>query len=118
MSNKLKRFSTQSALAVLGGALVFGGGHALFERHADAKDSKNPPAHLEVDKAPLVRDGKAITSFAEVVKKVSPAVVKVYITKNGKPVNEQMMPFLDDPMFRRFFGDRAPGQRGEGMRPG
>jgi serine protease Do len=118
MSNKFKRFSTQSAMAILGGALVFGGGHALFERHADAKDNvKNPPAHLQVDKAPLARERKVVTSFADVVKKVSPAVVKVYITKNGKPVNEQMNPLLEDPMFRRFFGDRFGGH-GEGMHPG
>lgn len=44
-------------------------------------------------------------SFAPIVAKVSPAVVNIY-TKRVREVARS--PFLDDPFFRRFFGDAAP----------
>ena len=59
-----------------------------------------------------------VTSFSSVVKKVSPSVVKVYSTWKAKEsgpmgMNEgDLNPFSDNPMFRKFFGDRF----GEGMR--
>jgi Do/DeqQ family serine protease len=43
-------------------------------------------------------------SFAPVVKKVAPAVVNVY----SRRTVQTRSPFLDDPLFRRFFGDQAP----------
>ncbi|MGQ3357238.1 MAG: Do family serine endopeptidase [Phreatobacter sp.] len=47
-------------------------------------------------------------SFAPVVKRAAPAVVNVY----GARVEQvQAHPFFDDPIFRRFFGDRG-GQGG------
>src|SRR5690349_21575886 len=39
-------------------------------------------------------------SFAPVVKRVAPAVVNVYAAK----IVENRNPFLNDPIFRRFFG--------------
>ncbi len=49
-------------------------------------------------------------SFAPVVKRAAPAVVNVY----GARVEQvQSHPFFDDPIFRRFFGDRG-GQQGPG----
>jgi len=47
-------------------------------------------------------------SFAPVVKRVAPAVVNVY----AKRVTRQqgMLPFADDPFFRRFFGDNMFGR--------
>ena len=45
-------------------------------------------------------------SFAPIVRKVAPAVVNIY-TK--RVVQERVSPFFDDPFFRRFFGDGAPG---------
>jgi serine protease Do len=43
-------------------------------------------------------------SFAPVVKKVSPAVVNVY----SRRTVQTRSPFLDDPLFRRFFGNQGP----------
>jgi len=62
----------------------------------------NPPPRLKVDETPLRREVKAATSFAPVIKKVSPSVVNIYSTMT---VREQAHPFLNDPMWRRFFGD-------------
>jgi Do/DeqQ family serine protease len=42
-------------------------------------------------------------SFAPIVKQTAPAVVNVYVRSRVQAFNS---PFADDPMFRRFFGDR------------
>src|SRR5258708_1897669 len=41
-------------------------------------------------------------SFAPVVKKAAPAVVNIF-TK-GRVTVQQMSPFMDDPVFKQFFG--------------
>ena len=56
--------------------------------------NRTPPASRE-----MIR-----LSFAPVVKKVAPAVVNVY----SRRTVQTRSPFLDDPLFRRFFGDQAP----------
>jgi serine protease Do len=50
-------------------------------------------------------------SFAPLVEKVSPSVVTVFTTKSVSP-NEGMLPFLDDPVLRRFFGGEIPQSPG------
>src|SRR5204863_4216575 len=42
-------------------------------------------------------------SFAPIVKKAAPAVVNVYVRAR---VPTFVSPFADDPLFRRFFGER------------
>jgi len=117
MRKYIRNLKAQYAMAVLAGALVIGGGAALFEQDAHAKEkSKAIPVRLTVDDTPVKREGQMVTSFSSVVKKVSPSVVKVYSTFKGKEMGDaQGNPFFDDPMFRRFFGE----QHGEnGGRPG
>lgn len=46
------------------------------------------------------------TSYADLVSRVSPAVVTIRSTERSRPA--QQFPFMDDPNFREFFGDRAP----------
>ena len=46
-------------------------------------------------------------SFAPVVKEVAPAVVNISTTR---VVQQRVSPFLNDPFFRRFFGDSLPFQ--------
>ena len=48
------------------------------------------------------------TSYADLVSKVSPAVVTIRSTERGR--SAQQLPFMDDPRFREFFGDRMPQQ--------
>ncbi len=59
-------------------------------------------------------------SYADVVSRVSPAVVTVRSTQRNRP--SQQYPFMDDPFFRDFFGDRMPQQppprRAEGLGSG
>jgi serine protease Do len=46
------------------------------------------------------------TSYADLVTRVSPAVVTIRSTERARPA--QQFPFMDDPNFRDFFGDRMP----------
>jgi serine protease Do len=72
---------------------------------ASARASTNSPAKLSIDEKPINRDARAPISFAPVVKKVAASVVNIYSTmtihQRGTPD-----PFLNDPLFRRFFGDQ------------
>ena len=49
------------------------------------------------------------TSYADLVSRVSPAVVTIRSTERTRTA--QQFPFMDDPMFREFFGDRIPQQQ-------
>jgi len=46
------------------------------------------------------------TSYADLVSRVSPAVVTIRSTERSR--NAQQFPFMDDPSLRDFFGDRTP----------
>ena len=48
-------------------------------------------------------------SYADVVSRVSPAVVTVRSTERARTA--QQFPFSNDPMFREFFGDRMPQEQ-------
>jgi len=61
----------------------------------------------------------APTSYAPMVKRVSPSVVTIYASSEQK--RPQLPPGMqDDPAFRRFFGDlpRGPGRRQQGQGSG
>jgi Do/DeqQ family serine protease len=51
---------------------------------------------------------QAQASYADLVTRVSPAVVTIRSTERSRPA--QQFPFMDDPGFREFFGDRMPQQ--------
>ena len=48
-------------------------------------------------------------SYADLVSRVSPAVVTIRSTERARAA--QQFPFMDDPSFRDFFGDRTPQQQ-------
>src|SRR5215831_18299323 len=60
------------------------------------------PAAAQRRDPPPTRDAVQY-SFAPIVKKAAPAVVNVYVRAR---VSTFVSPFADDPLFRRFFGDR------------
>ncbi|HET6408505.1 MAG TPA: trypsin-like peptidase domain-containing protein, partial [Chthoniobacteraceae bacterium] len=61
---------------------------------------------IVLDSKPLSRDAKLSTSFAPVIKRVSPSVVKVVVS--GKAQNVDLPEGLEDnPMLRRFFGQQG-----------
>jgi S1-C subfamily serine protease len=68
-----------AVLTVLG---VAGSGLMAAERQkmAPAKEGGNPLPKLSIDETPLPKDIKARTSYAPVIKKISPSVVNIYST--------------------------------------
>jgi Do/DeqQ family serine protease len=65
--------------------------------------------------APNTPSGPAV-SYADIVSRVSPAVITIHSEMRVRA--PQQYPFLNDPMFRQFFGDRAPQQMPEQRRSG
>src|SRR4030095_3653140 len=58
--------------------------------------------------APAPSSGAVQNSYADVVGRVSPAVVTIRSTERARSARQ--FPFMDDPTFREFFGDRLPQQ--------
>jgi serine protease Do len=127
MSNMKDGFwkkTAQYTLAVAGGGLIVAGSHNLIDQQVRAKDDVKGPVRVEVDATPVQRGQQQIvTSFADVVKKISPSVVKVYVTGKAPQLGGENNPFFEDPLFRRFFGQPhgmrpAPMPRQEGLGSG
>ncbi|HMP81677.1 MAG TPA: Do family serine endopeptidase [Verrucomicrobiota bacterium] len=68
------------------------------------------PPKINVSDRPIDRDAKLPASFAPIVKKVAPSVVNIYSTRKVS-VQRFWHPFMDDPTFRRFFGDENDNSR-------
>lgn len=72
------------------------------------------PAYAQSRAVPQSRE-QITLSFAPVVKQASPAVVNIYTRRT---VRQRVSPFMDDPVFRRFFGESfsfgVPRERVEG----
>ncbi|HEY0457110.1 MAG TPA: DegQ family serine endoprotease [Verrucomicrobiae bacterium] len=113
-----QKFSPMARTVVFATAVLLGATGLAWTRLAHATDSaKVIPLKLTVDERPLPREGKAITSFSPVVKKVAPSVVKVFVT--SKPQKVPSMGLPEDHFFRRFFGDDSDlfgGRNGNGSR--
>src|SRR5437879_10830067 len=54
-------------------------------------------------------------SYSDAVRKAVPSVVNIFTSKEIKTPRH---PFLDDPLFRHFFGDRLEEERSEERRVG
>ncbi|MDE2579359.1 MAG: DegQ family serine endoprotease [Hyphomicrobiales bacterium] len=78
-------------------------GAALFVGNASAQALLSPERVAPQSRA------QTMLSFAPVVKRAQPSVVNVYASRKETVVNN---PLFDDPIFRHFFGDRAPGAPG------
>ncbi len=68
------------------------------------------PPKLTVDNAPLSKETRLATSFAPVIKKAAPSVVYIFTSKTVKS-SPMTNPFFDEPMFRRFFGERERSEQ-------
>src|ERR1035437_4931619 len=91
------------------GASILAAGGLFWSGSAFGEQNK---VAVKVDEQPLPRSEHVdTTSFAPVVKRVAPSVVKVLVTERAKNVTApEMPPFFDDPMFRQFFGDQNGGR--------
>ena len=102
---KLKAISKHTAAVFLGGAFALAGVAAVTSVHADNPASKSKSLGLTVDETPIVRDAHEGSSYATIVKKVAPSVVRVDISIGAKdlPQNQSFQGLPDDPFFRQFF---------------
>jgi serine protease DegQ len=62
---------------------------------------------VTIREAPPDAEAKKISSFSDAAKRAMPAVVNIYTTKE---VKIQKHPFMDDPVFRHFFGEQFDAQ--------
>ena len=106
---KLNPLPKQAAALLLGGAILTAGIAAVTSARADDHPSaKSKSIGLVIDDQPLARDLKLGTSFAPIVKKVTPSVVRIDISINAKQQTgpqAQAFGLPDDPFFRHFFGN-------------
>ena len=93
---------------LLAAGLVLAGSAVAFET------AKDKPAHASVnvpmDETAVARDTLPHGSYAPLLKKVTPAVVKIVTTTKVAETEQQQMPGMDDPFWRHFFGDQFGGR--------
>jgi serine protease Do len=100
---------------LLGGVGICAGtGFALNPAVNNGSETQKTPLQIREDDNPLVRDVKDGTSFAPIVRKVAPSVVKVFVTMKE---TENPMSNPDMEFFRRFFGDNGLSQMNPGESP-
>jgi serine protease Do len=90
------------AALLLGGSLLAATCAVVLTVHASDQVSKAKSIGLVVDNHPLTPSVKMSSSFAPIVKKVVPSVVKIEVSIPGK---ESEMALPEDPLFRQFFGN-------------
>ena len=117
MNNMKPNLSNQLRATFVAAALALAGLGVAFTQLAHAKGTqKAEPPKVVVNSAPVNRETKLTTSFAPVIKRVSPSVVNVFISstpKNASWSGPQSQSPFDEPFFRRFFGDEfGSGSRG------
>lgn len=120
MKEKLFTVNKKALLVVIGLLIstAFNGacnrGKSESIRYASTSDPgvNNAPIN---NGPPAVPSGPAV-SYADVVSRVSPAVITIH--SEARVRQAQQYPFMDDPMFREFFGDRLPQQAPERRRSG
>lgn len=113
-----KKILRKMPVPLLIGALILAGAGLGFSGLIQAEGESKPKSlHLTVNDKPVNREGTFASSFAPVVKKVAPSVVNVFTTTKVKQSDLPQVPFLNDPLFRRFFGDNFDAERpGRGTR--
>ncbi|HEY3862626.1 MAG TPA: Do family serine endopeptidase [Verrucomicrobiae bacterium] len=112
---KLNCISQKFAALLLGGAVLAGTGAVVLTVRASDQATKVKSLGLVVDNRPLDNNVKISTSFAPIVKRVVPSVVKVEVTIPGKEAEMGGLP--DNPLFRQFFGDQFGGGHQKFMTP-
>ena len=106
MKKTLKQTFGRLPVLAIGGACVIALTAAAVGTIKEQPSSTHRDAvTLAVDEHPLARDGRMETSFAPVVKKVVPSVVKVFTTTKVRQASLRDLPQMQDPSFRQFFGD-------------
>ena len=96
-------------------AITAGAAVILSLTHFTSWGREGTQPAFTVSATPVNRDARLGTSFAPIVKKAAPSVVNIYSTRfiKERPMRN---PFLNDPVFRQFFGDQFQGDSRERTR--
>ena len=95
------------ALVALAGAVVLAGSALAFSEKSQGEAPLAPP----LDERPVNREPGSHASFAPIVKRVAPGVVKIFTTTRvQRTAYTGPGPDMDD-FFRHFFGDLQPGRK-------
>jgi serine protease Do len=97
------------AVGALAGTLLVGGSVAAWSQESSAA-SDHPKINVPLDENDVPRDTLPQGSYAPVVKKVAPAVVKIETTTTVHNTSMESMPGLNDPFWQQFFGHQFPHQ--------
>ena len=95
------RFKVLLSVALVVAAFTSGSAQTGMLKSASQPDSASS--------APAPSSSAVQNSYADVVGRVSPAVVTIRSTERARSARQ--FPFMDDPSLREFFGDRAPQQQ-------
>ena len=98
--NKLRNW--RSALA-LTAAAVLAGSVITF---ASESEKSGASVNVPVDETPVARESLPQGSFAPIVKKVAPGVVKIVTTTTIQGPSAKQFPGFNDPFWRHFFGNQ------------
>src|SRR5258705_570090 len=102
----LNSVNSRLAALALSGAVLAGSALAFAQK---PKTENRGPINVQVDERPIARELGGHTSFAPVIKKVAPGVVKVFTTTKIQKTGFSGAPGMDD-LMRRFFGDEPQGR--------
>jgi serine protease Do len=114
--NQKNSYVWVAVVALLIGVIVTAGCTAVFDAKGDSaqkSDRQAQAAPAEEAAAPVLSTlpGGDPDAIADMVDQVGPAVVMINTTVVQK--RQGIDPFLDDPFFRYFFGDRIPSVPGD-----
>lgn len=99
---KIKKLGIVMMLAIVVGACNRGNDEEFRLSTTSSPNTTNPAATAS---NPAVMP---VASYADVVSKVAPAVVTIHASRRVR--QPQQFPFIDDPFFRRFFGNPRQSQ--------
>jgi serine protease DegQ len=85
---------------------------ALADAPAQPAPGSTPPASTPDPAASALPAPPATGSYSDAAGRAMPSVVNIFTTARVSPRERNSM--LEDPFFQFFFGDRAPGGRGDG----
>lgn len=107
MRTPFKSSGAKAATFAVAGALIVAASAWAFE--LGTKEKSNTSINVPMDETSVSRQGLPTGSYAPIVKRVAPAVVKIVTTTTVK-MDTQGFPGFNDPFWRHFFGDQfGPG---------
>lgn len=110
LPRSIRQLSTHVLAIILGVALTVS---SLRVLPSQAEPAPNPPTTMDVPEMIAQRQSPAVTAVGNssfvtaAVNRVGPAVVRI---DTERTITRRIDPFLEDPFFRRFFGDSFQGQ--------